>query len=61
MVGEHVAEELAVDDEDVVEIMQVVQMLRHQVTQLAPVPVPKLGGGSLSPKSQQHPKTKSPG
>lgn len=43
VVGEHVAEELAVDDEDVVEIMQVVQVLRHQVTQLAPVPVPELG------------------
>lgn len=39
MVREHVIEELAVDDQDVVEIVQVVQVLSHQVTQLPPVPV----------------------
>lgn len=32
MVREHVIEELAVDDQDVVEIVQVVQVLGHQVT-----------------------------
>lgn len=40
MVGEHVVEELAVDDEDVIQVVQVVQVLGDQVTQLPPILVP---------------------
>lgn len=42
VVGEYVIEELAVDDQDVVEIVQVVQVLSHQVTQFPPIPVPAI-------------------
>lgn len=40
VVGEHVVEELAVDDEDVIQVVQVVQVLGDQVTQLPPILVP---------------------
>lgn len=40
MVRQHVVEELAVDDEDVVQVVQVVQVLGNQVAQFATVLVP---------------------
>lgn len=40
MVGEHIIEELAIDDQNVIEIVQVVQVLSYQVTQFPPIPVP---------------------
>lgn len=40
VVCEHIVEELTVDDQDVIEIVQVVQVLSHQVTQFSPIPVP---------------------
>lgn len=40
MVCEHIIEELTVDDQDVIEIVQVVQVLSHQVTQFPPIPMP---------------------
>ena len=52
MIREHVVEELAVDDEDVVEIVQVVQVLSHQVTELPPIPVPARREAHLSPYAQ---------
>lgn len=48
VVGEHVVEELTVDDQDVIEIVQVVQVLGHQVTQLPPIPVPARRNDTLS-------------
>lgn len=48
MVREHIVEELTVDDQDVIEIMQVVQVLGHQVAQLPPIPVPAKKEDSLS-------------
>lgn len=41
VVCEHIIEELTVDDQDVIEIVQVVQVLSHQVTQFPPIPVPE--------------------
>ena len=52
MVCEHVVEELAVDDEDVIEIVQVVQVLSHQVAELPPIPVPAGREAHLSPSAQ---------
>lgn len=40
MVCEYIVEELTVDDQDVIEIVKVVQVLSHQVTQFPPIPVP---------------------
>jgi hypothetical protein len=48
VVSEHVIEELALDDQDVIEIVQVIQMLSHQVAQLPPIPVPAMRDGQLS-------------
>lgn len=48
MVCEHVVEELTVDDQYVIEIVQVVQVLGHQVTQLPPIPVPAKEKDGLS-------------
>lgn len=41
VIGQNVIQELAVDDEDVVQVVQVIQVLRHQVTQLPPVLMPE--------------------
>lgn len=40
VVGQHVVQELTVNDQDVIEIVQVVQVLSDKVTKLPPVPVP---------------------
>lgn len=37
VIGQDVVQELAVDDEDVVQVVQVVQVLRHRVAQLPSV------------------------
>lgn len=52
VVREHVVEELAVNDQDVIEIVQVVQMLSHQVTQLPPIPMPAGRNAHLSPDAK---------
>lgn len=52
VVREHVIEELTVDDEDVIEIVQVVQVLGHQVAQFPPIPVPARKNDSLSREAE---------
>lgn len=47
VVGEHVVEKLAVDDEDVVQVVQVVQVLGNQVTQLPPVLMPATNASTV--------------
>lgn len=37
MIGQNVVQELAVDDEDVVQVVKMIQVLCHKVTQLPPV------------------------
>lgn len=52
MVREHVIEELTVDDQDVIKIVQVVQVLSHQVTQFSSIPVPANKSDHLSLESE---------
>lgn len=56
VVGEHVIEKLAVDDEDVVQVVQVVQVLGNQVTQLPPVLMPATNASNSS-TAPHHPET----
>lgn len=48
VIGQDVVQELAVDDEDVVQVVQVVQVLRHQVAQLPSV---LMSGGKKSERT----------
>lgn len=52
MVRENVIEELAIDDQDVIKIVQVVQVLSHQVTQFSSIPVPANKNDHLSLESE---------
>lgn len=52
MVRKHVIEELTVDDQDVIKIVQVVQVLSHQVTQFSSITVPANKNDNLSLESE---------
>lgn len=41
MISQNIVQELAVDDEDVVQVVQMIQVLRHKVAQLPFVLMPE--------------------